>query len=173
MNSPARGWPSLWETSFSELINVQKEEKKEKEIKRKKKSTNNRKPMYNLYIMYYSATRNLSSDIRYCSIWHVYKIEKCRTRGRLSSCGLPLLTGPLLFHYRICCSPAYRSTLQGLSPSPHHANWFQSRSCSSRFLPGTRQSRHVLLLGEPPLSPSAHNTLSVYFALNRCRCIGV
>lgn len=110
---------------------MQKEEKKEKEIKRKKKSINNRKPVFKFCIIHYSATCNLSSDICYCSIWHMYKTGKCRIRERLSSCRLALPTGLLLFNYCICCSPAYSRTLQGLSPSLHCANRFRSDSCSS------------------------------------------
>lgn len=73
-------WPCLWEMRFSELRNMQREEKKEKEIKGKQ-AINNRKPVFKLYIIHYSATRSLSPDIRYCSIWHVSKAGRGRTRG--------------------------------------------------------------------------------------------
>lgn len=163
---------------------MQKKEKKEKEIKRKKKSIHDRKPVFKLYIIYYSATCNLSSDICYCSIWHMYKIGKCRIRERLSSCRLPLLTGLLLFHYCVCCSPAYSRTLQGLSPSPHCANRVRSHSCSSRFLPGRRQSSTCTpTWGTAPFIPSTQNAKHVlcfkqvllYWGLSRylelCTCL--
>lgn len=73
-------WPSLREMRFSELRNMQREEKKEKGIKGKKKYINNRKPVFKLYIIYYSATHNLSPDICYCGVRHVSKPGRCRIR---------------------------------------------------------------------------------------------
>lgn len=145
---------SLGEMRFSELIN-----NGGKEIKRrKKKSINDRKPVFKLYIMYYSATCNLSSDRCHCSIWHMYKRRKCRMRKRLSyhfwrGC-----------YYFITVSTAVPPTvwLWKDSSSPPHENMVWSHSCSNWFLTGIQQSRtHTPAWVTVPFIPSTQNTKHV------------
>lgn len=152
---------SLGEMRFSELIN-----NGGKEIKRrKKKSINDRKPVFKLYIMYYSATCNLSSDRCHCSIWHMYKRRKCRIRKRLSyhfwrgcyyfitvSTAVP----PTVWLWKDSLLRRLMKTWSGVIPAPT-GSWLGYSS------PG-----HTPLLGGQSLSSPAHKTLSMFLILSRC-----